>query len=93
MESLVNVDVQEALFDEDCYAEINSEEEAYAYVRYFSKKANIFMGQLVERKWKQEDIERLMTTLWKRVIVGCMKHGVPLTREAELQAKRFGIDY
>ena len=89
-ESLENVDV---LFDETCYDEVNSEDEAYSYVRYFSRKAPFFRGQLVERRWSVENIDRLMDLLWKRVIVGCMKFGVPLTFEAEIQAKRFGVKY
>ncbi len=91
MESLV--DVEDVLFDEECYKDINSEEEAFSYVRYFSAKAPKFMGQLIERNWPQEHVTRLMDLLWKRVIVGCMKYGVPLTTAAEIQAKRFGIDY
>lgn len=91
MESLV--DVNDVLFDEECYDEVNSEDEAYSYVRYFSAKAPKFRGQLVERNWPPEHINHLMDLLWKRVIIGCMKYGVPLTEEAELQAKRFGIDY
>ena len=91
MESLINV--EDVHFDENCYREVNSEDEAYSYVRYFSKKEPYFRGQLIERNWKQEDIERLITLLWKRVIIGCMKFGVPLTTEAEVQAKKFGIKY
>ena len=91
VESLVDVD--DVLFDEECYKDVNSEEEAYSYVRYFSAKAPKFRGQLIERNWPQEHITRLMDLLWKRVILGCIKYGVPLTTEAELQAKRFGIDY
>ena len=88
-EKLVNVD--DVLFDETCYAEIASEEQANAYVRYFSKNVATFRMQLMNRGWKEKDINRLIDTLWERVIRGCLKYGVPLTPEAEVNAKRLKL--
>lgn len=89
MQSLINDDT--VLFDENCYKNIETEDQALSYVRYFSQKAPIFRQQLIEKGWKIEDVNTLMDLLWVRVIKGCRKFKVPLTAEAAAQAKRLGI--
>lgn len=88
-EKLVNVD--DVLFDETCYVDIPSEKHANSYVRYYSAQVAMFRMQLMDRGWAEEDINNLIDTLWRRVIAGCRKFRVPLTTEAEVNAKRLNI--
>lgn len=91
MEKLVKVD--DVLFDETMYQNIPDEMRALSYVRYFSANVALFRVQLEARGWEYEDSDKLIDMLWERVIKGCMKYGVPLTREAEANAKRLKITY
>lgn len=85
MKSLTKQDV---LFDETMYRDISTPEEANSYVRYYSSHVADFRTQLLDLGWTTADINDIIDLLWIRVIKGCIKNKVPLTKVAELQAKR-----
>lgn len=87
-ESLVHEDV---LFDETMYKNIDTADKALSYIRYYSQNVGRFRVQLMDRGWSAEDTNKLIDMLWKRVIKGCYKFGIPLTKEAQLNAQRLGL--
>lgn len=84
---------EDVLFDENCYKDIDTEEKALSFIRYYSKNVATFRMQLSQLGWGYDETNALIDLLWKRVINGCMRFGIPLTKEAEPNAKRLGINY
>lgn len=85
---------EDVLFDEKCY-EDHTMESAYranSFLRYYSKNVHLFRTQLMDLPdWSPEEINELIDLLWTRVIKGARKFGVPLTPEAEHNAKRMNL--
>lgn len=85
MKSLKNENV---LFDETMYKNIDSEEKANSYLRYYSQNVGRFRHQLESLGWDVNDINKIIDLLWVRILKACIKFKVPFTDVARENAKR-----
>lgn len=85
------MDVVELMFDENSFLDIQNEEDANSFLRFYSQNVAEYRQQLMVSGMEQLDIDARIDVLWERVLKAAVAYRIPFTAIGQENAKRIGF--